>query len=183
MVHHGGSDWILATEDVQAKRAGLLSRRTTSKQVRRADKQEAWQSPTHQVGRRSSDAGPTTFDELWKDDQKRKRLLALARHTAPLTTVGNLAILPRTVIPRLLHHWLTWAVFLIYTATAVLARLGMGEFNITVMQVDAFSGVSTLVTFMIIFYVSFCCAPSKLYWHCPPALCTARQSRPHYLVQ
>ena len=97
-----------------------------------------------------------SFEELTKADNKRKRVLSLARNVSAVSTVARLDMLPRSVIPRLLQRWTTWLVICAYAASSTLAR--WGRWDVTTMEVDltAFDGNTNMVSFMIIFYVGYC---------------------------
>ena len=64
-----------------------------------------------------------SFEELTKADNKRKRVLSLARNVSAVSTVARLDMLPRSVIPRLLRRWTTWLVICAYAASSTLARV------------------------------------------------------------
>ena len=96
------------------------------------------------------ETGPETFEELLAIDDKRKEILHLAKNHSPMTTALKIRLLPRTVLPRLLHHYLTWVVMATFATTCVAARLGITEDEI---DDSVFNGAGTMVTFMIIFYV------------------------------
>ena len=98
----------------------------------------------------AANAKQTTFDDVQKADAARKRLLALARDVSPMDSILRLAALPRTVLPRILSHSLTWCVILCYAGSTIAVRIGteFGDLDLT-----AFDGSTTLITFMIIFYV------------------------------
>ena len=57
-----------------------------------------------------------------------------------------MAALPRTVIPRIATHSLTWLVLVVYTASATLCRHGV-EFGIR--DLTSFDGSNTLITFVL----------------------------------
>lgn len=94
-----------------------------------------------------------SYDQLIATDKKRKQLLLMAKSLSPMASALKLRLLPRTVVPRLLKHYLTWVVIFTWGITTALARLGFTEGDID----DAvFNGAGTMVTFMIIFYVGYC---------------------------
>jgi len=78
----------------------------------------------------------------------------MARRNSPLEAL-TVRLLPRTVIPRILDHYATWCVVLAYMTSATLSRLRVGlifdDFDPSMND----SG-NTVITFMIIFYVSYC---------------------------
>ena len=63
-----------------------------------------------------------TFTQLLQSDTARKRLLSMARNMSPIDTVANVVLLPRTVLPRILKHWVSWCVILTYIIIAALCR-------------------------------------------------------------
>ena len=95
----------------------------------------------------------SSFEDVVKADMERKALLSLARDISPIDSIARLSALPRTVIPRILSHYLTWLVVLIYIVASVICRIGVdfGDLDLT-----AFDSSNTLITFMIIFYVGYC---------------------------
>lgn len=102
----------------------------------------------------SSDGVAPDFAGLLREDDERKQLLAMARRNSPLEAL-TVRLLPRTVIPRILDHYATWCVVLAYMTSATLSRLRVGlifdDFDPSMND----SG-NTVITFMIIFYVSYC---------------------------
>ena len=105
------------------------------------------------LGPGEEETGPETFEELLAIDNKRKELLQLAKSHSPMTTALKVRLLPRTVLPRRLRHYLTWVVILTFVGTCIAARLGITEDDI---DADVFDGAGTMVVFMIIFYVGYC---------------------------
>lgn len=95
-----------------------------------------------------------SYDDLLAADQHRKQLLGLARSISPIDTVARLGLINRTVVPRILRRYPTWMVLLLYAGTAVSSRLGFMVFD--ELEPSVFDGVAQVVTFMIIFYVSYC---------------------------
>ena len=69
------------------------------------------------------ETGPDTFAELLAIDNQRKELLHLAKSHSPMTTALKVRLLPRTVLPRLLRHYLTWVVIVTFMTTCTCARL------------------------------------------------------------
>ena len=68
-------------------------------------------------------------------------------------SIARMAALPRTVIPRIATHALTWLVFGVYAGSATTCRLGV---DFGVRDLTSFDSSNTLVTFMIVFYVGYC---------------------------
>ena len=87
------------------------------------------------------------------DDHQKKKLLNLARQLSPMKTALKFRLLRHTVLPRLLCQYLTWIVLITWGGTAALAYNGITEGDI---EDGVFTGAGTMVTFMIIFYVSYC---------------------------
>ena len=89
---------------------------------------------------------------------KRKRLLGMARHLSPIDTVGRLGLINRTVLPRILRHGTCWAVMLVYLLACVLSRTGYLAFTDfdTIATTEGLAQPGRVITFMIIFYVSYC---------------------------
>ena len=101
-------------------------------------------------GGRPTNGRHATFADVCKADEQRKKLLTLAREINPIDSIAKMAALPRTVIPRIATHSLTWLVLLVYLASSTMTHAGI-EFGIR--DLTSFDGSNTLVTFMIIFYV------------------------------
>lgn len=99
---------------------------------------------------------PILYDDLVDADKKRKKMLGLARNISPIDTVGRLSMLPRTVIPRILRHWPSWMVGITYGASSGLARWGRWDLTSIELDLTAFDGGSSIVVFMIVFYVGYC---------------------------
>jgi hypothetical protein len=104
-------------------------------------------------GRKNVDKRHATFADISKTDVERKKLLSLARETNPMDSILSLAALPRTVVPRILTHALTWLVVACYAAACVMTRSGV---EIGILDVNSFDGSNQMITFMIIFYVGYC---------------------------
>ena len=93
-------------------------------------------------------------------DARRKALLYDARNLSPIYTVWRLDKIWQTAVLQLFCHPGTWLVFAMYIVTAVLVRKGRVEFSD--IDRDTFEGGTTLVIFMIVFYVGCACAHAKL---------------------
>jgi len=117
--------------------------------ARDAEPKSHWETLTKGDG----EDGPETFEELMKQDLKKKRLLGLARSLSPMNTALKISLFPRTVIPRLFQRQLTWVVLGTWIGTSACARMGITEGDI---DTGVFDGAGTMVTFMIIFYVGYC---------------------------
>ena len=104
-------------------------------------------------GRPPANGRHATFADIMKADEQRKKLLTLAREINPIDSIVRMAALPRTVIPRIAQHMLTWAVLMTYATACVLTRCGV-EFGM--LDLTSFDASNTLITFMIIFYVGYC---------------------------
>lgn len=96
-----------------------------------------------------------TFAEIEAVDAKRQDLLEIARTNSPLVSALKIRLWPHTVVPRILCRSITWIVIAAWGITVALARMGITEENI---DSDIFNSASAMVTFMIIFYVGYCCA-------------------------
>ena len=55
-------------------------------------------------------------------DTQRKQLLSMARNLSPIDTIMRIGLMPRTVIPRILRHAVSWLVVGTYIGVATLAR-------------------------------------------------------------
>ena len=96
-----------------------------------------------------------SYQDLTQLDDKRRKLLMLARETSPIDSLGRVWLIGHTVIPRLLKHGLTWLVVCVFGITATITRMGVDVGDLSDVS-RILDGVSTMVTFMIIFYVSYC---------------------------
>ena len=103
-----------------------------------------------------STAHEPTHDELREMDQRRKKLLALARDTSAIDTLLKLGQLGRTVLPRLAMKPLIYVFLVIFGVGAVLTKFGiMSETDVAEAEdIDDTGG--TMVTFIIVFYVGYC---------------------------
>ena len=82
-------------------------------------------------------------------NEKRKRLLSLARNTEAIDSVTRLALVPRTVLPRLAKQRQMWIIIATFIGSATSSRLGYHGDVLEITQI--FEGGSTFVAFMIIF--------------------------------
>jgi hypothetical protein len=95
--------------------------------------------------------GGTSWEAVVKVEEKRQRLLTLARSAAPIDTVFRLSLLPRTVIPRLWKYSALWVVLVVYALSATLARL---DYAIDGAQAqETLETGSSFVAFIIVFFV------------------------------
>ena len=85
-----------------------------------------------------------SFEHLCRDDVQRKKLLSMARTLSPIDTIGRIGLLPRTVIPRILTHTVSWAVIATYVVTAALCRNEI-TFTFQDTNTDVMDGSSTLI--------------------------------------
>jgi len=98
--------------------------------------------------------GGTSWEAVVKVEEKRQRLLTLARSAAPIDTVFRLSLLPRTVIPRLWKYSALWVVLVVYALSATLARL---DYAIDGAQAqETLETGSSFVAFIIVFFVGYC---------------------------
>lgn len=91
-------------------------------------------------------------EEVRRHDKERKVLLGLSRNVSPIDTVIRLGMLPRTVIPRIIVHPTTWIVLGCFAISAIVTRCGVSFGS----EIPEFDGGSTIMTFMVIFYMSYC---------------------------
>ena len=91
-------------------------------------------------------------------DEKRKKMLTIARSVRPIHAVGKLSLLPRTVLPRIFKWKITWAIIGFYVIAASFTRSGWDFGDVDTEKFDAGTSV---VTFMLVFYVG--CAPSAAF--------------------
>ena len=98
-----------------------------------------------------------SHEELRAVDEKRKKLLTLARDTSASSTIFQLWELPRTVLPRLLKKPIIWLVMLSFITGSVVSRLDLlgDEMSAETEHLNNQSGETT-VTFMVVFYVGYC---------------------------
>lgn len=95
-----------------------------------------------------------TWTTLNAFDEKRKQLLALARNGSAIDTIFRMKMMKHTVLPRILRHPATWVVFMAYCLAAFVTRYDL--INFANIEDSVNEGASTLVTFMIVFYVGHC---------------------------
>ena len=114
----------------------------------------------------------TSHTALRKDDKVRLQLLRVSRETSPVGTVLRLDLLYSTVIAKLLAQPTQWFVLIVYGVTAILARVGWLDHTSEGRPTDAivslsstFASASTMVTFMIIFYVGYCYNRQQMYFN------------------
>ena len=90
----------------------------------------------------------------------RERLLADARRYSPISLVLNLQKLPQTIFSRLIFFPIVWILMLTYAAVAVLTRMGYIDIAAYVGDseegLDHMGSASVLVTFVVVFFVTFC---------------------------
>lgn len=109
-----------------------------------------------------------SYPETKSADKKRKGLLRDARRLSPIDTVLRVDKLRNSALFQLFRHPVVWLILLVYTGTATATRYGYMTFHD--LDREAFEGSSTLITFMIVFYVG--CAsgslssPSRAARHC-----------------
>jgi len=106
----------------------------------------------------AGDEGQTfSHEQLRAVDEKRKKLLTLARDTSASSTIFQLGELPRTVLPRLLKKPIIWLVVLSFIAGSVVSRLDLigDQMSAETENLNNQSGETT-VTFMVVFYVGYC---------------------------
>ena len=113
-----------------------------------------WMPLTAGQGAKLDSKDYPTWEELRQMDQKRMKVLGYARDMSPLDTIGKIWLLRRTILPRLLRHYLLWVVLVTFGSTAACARLGYGS---DAAQTEAvLEGGGNFVAFMVIFYVGYC---------------------------
>ena len=95
-----------------------------------------------------------SWQEIRNMNARRTKLLDLARETSPIDTVLAVRLLGRTVFPRLIRHPLIWVVWGGFALTATLSRFGFG--GDPQMAEEVLDGSTTVVAFMIIFFVGYC---------------------------
>ena len=110
---------------------------------------------THLTMERHKTRPPQSFEMTIALDERRKALLELARWASPSTSF-RIAKLGNTVLPRVGSCLLTWITFGAYAVAATLIRTGNWDSASQDMDVVESQGMSTLVTFMIVFYVGYC---------------------------
>ena len=88
--------------------------------------------------------------------QQRKVLLQVARIDKVATLCFHLKRLANTVVPRVLKNALTVLVLITYAITAFVVRNRHWDISSIDLDLIESQGMSTLVTFMIIFYVGYC---------------------------
>lgn len=89
-------------------------------------------------------------------DEQRKELLHVARTDKVSTLCFRLRRLANTVVPRVLNNALTLLVLTTYSVTAFVARTKRLEVSTLDLELIESQGMSSLVTFMIIFFVGYC---------------------------
>ena len=87
-----------------------------------------------------------TYEELVALNTKRTKLLSLARDTSPIDTLLRLRLLPRTVVPRLTKHPLTYFIFLTYGIAATATRLSGIDAETLATVTESLEGGGTVVT-------------------------------------
>ena len=95
-----------------------------------------------------------SLNELMEMDDKRKRVLALSRQLSPIDSVAWISLLRHTALPRIHQRYATWAVYAGFILFASISRSGM--WAVHDFDPDIVEGGTTVVTFMITFYVSYC---------------------------
>ena len=117
--------------------------------LRKSAVREDWVSLVEQ----KDNASVADYKTLRRNDLNRRHLMSLTRGMSPIETVGKFRMLPRTVLARLIKSWVTWLILFIYGGAAAGTRSGVnfGELDLT-----AFDGGGTIVTFMVIFYIGYC---------------------------
>ena len=103
--------------------------------------------------RKKIDEEPS-LEELHDMDKRRKRVLAMSRQLSPIDSVAWVSLLRHTAIPRIHRRYATWAVYLGFLFFATLSRSGV--WSVSDFDPDIVEGGTTVVTFMITFYVSYC---------------------------
>ena len=101
-------------------------------------------------------SGPKSFRETVSLDEQRKVLLQVARIDKVATLCFHLKRLANTVVPRVLKNALTVLVLITYAITAFVVRNRHWDISSIDLDLIESQGMSTLVTFMIIFYVGYC---------------------------
>ena len=101
-------------------------------------------------------AGPKSFQETVELDEQRKVLLQVARVDKVATLCFHLKRLANTVVPRVLQNLLTVLVLITYGVVAYVVRNKHWDISSIDLDLIESQGMSTLVTFMIIFYVGYC---------------------------
>ena len=91
--------------------------------------------------------------EVRRLDYARKKMLTTARNLRPIDSVSRLSLLPRTVLPRIARYGALWMVMAAYAVTAILCRTGT---NFGEVDVEKFDAGTSIITFMIVFYVGYC---------------------------
>lgn len=117
------------------------------------------------AGTRVGRAQHTTYAATRDVDRKRKRLLLDARRISPMDTVLRVDKYGQTILIALLKHPVTWIVIATYAGTAALCRNGYIHVDDLSLVSDAFEsgGIASFITFMVVFYVGYCCACSQQY--------------------
>jgi hypothetical protein len=141
-------------EQADAKR-GVWIRRFATRPAKRQQPDIEWRALVETSSSLLNEK-KMTWVELQELDAHRRKLLMLARETSPIDSLGKLWLLPRTVIPRILKRVVTWLVLSFFAAGAMLSRLGFIDAEAAADISGTLEGISTVVTFMIIFYVSYC---------------------------
>ena len=86
-------------------------------------------------------------------DRRRKELLRMSRNCSPVDTVGRVSLLPRTVIPRIMKYPFLWVILGAFSLSAGMSRAGTDFGDV---DPSAFDTTTSIITFMIVFYVGYC---------------------------
>ena len=105
--------------------------------------------------KRDTKGSPKSFLETVVVDEKRKILLQEARQAGP-NSAFRCSYFKNTVVPRVVQCPLTWLTFAAFITSATLVRSGW--WDTTNVSLDDFEsqGMTTLVTFLVVFYVGYC---------------------------
>jgi hypothetical protein len=98
---------------------------------------------------------PSAYKDVMKVAAERDALLRDARRYSPISLVLALNKLPQTIFARLVHFPIIWILFGTYGSVAALTRLGYIDLG-DVDNAEIEGSSSVLVTFVVVFFVTFC---------------------------
>ena len=105
--------------------------------------------------KRDTKSCPKSFLETVIVDEKRKILLQEARQAGP-SSAFRCSYLKNTVVPRVVQCPLTWLTFAVFVTSATLVRSGWWDTSNVSLDDFESQGMTTLVTFLVVFYVGYC---------------------------
>ena len=111
----------------------------------------------HSVSDRDALRIPRAYKDTMKVAGERERLLRDARRYSPISLVLAFWKIPQTVLVRLVRFPIVWILVGVYAALAALTRTGAIDLGL-VDSNEIEGSASVLVTFVVVFFVTFCCA-------------------------